>query len=339
MSGHDGKPINREWTVGRLLATSSAYWRGCALQAGVRLGVFMAMHEGAAPLAEIAARIEADVRGTEYLLNALAAMGLLVKDGDCYANAPPARELLSRASERYLGHIILHHHHILDGWAQLDQAVRRGTPVQKRSYGEAVERESFLLGMYNLAMGIAPRLCPQVDLAGRRRLLDLGGGPGTYAIHFCLANPELSAVIYDLPTTEPFARQTVGKFGLADRIAFAGGDVNEHPIPGGPYDAAWLSHILHSHGPEECRRIIERTVAAMAPGGLILIHEFILEDSKDAPEFAALFSLNMLIHNPAGRSYSEAELSGMLRGAGVRDITRHPFRGPNDSSILYGTVA
>lgn len=338
MTEQSEKQMNRDWTPGQLLATSSAYWRGCTLQAGVRLGVFTALDEGQLQLEEIAARIEADVRGAELLLNGLAAMGLLVKEGRRYANTPAARELLSRASDRYLGHIILHHHHILDGWAQLDQAVRRGVPVPKRSYGEKVERESFLLGMFNLAMGIAPRLCPQVDLAGRSRLLDLGGGPGTYAIHFCLANPGLSAVIFDLPTTEPFARQTIGKFGLAERIAFAGGDFNEDPISGGPYDAAWLSHILHSHGPDECRRIIERTVAAMAPGGLILIHEFILENSGDGPEFPALFSLNMLVNNPAGRSYTEEELAAMLRAAGVHDIARHPFRGPNDSSILFGTI-
>lgn len=330
--------MNREWSRGQLLATSSAYWRGCALQAGVRLGIFTVLDEGRMQLEEVAARIDADLRGTEQLLNALAAMGLLVKEERRYANTPAVREYLSRASDRYLGHIILHHHHILDGWAQLDQAVRRGAPVRKRSYGEAVERESFLLGMYNLAMGIAPRLSDQLDLAGCRRLLDLGGGPGTYAIHFCLANPGLTAVIYDRPTTEPFARQTITKFGLAERIDFEGGDINEDPISGGPYDAAWLSHILHSHGPDECRQIIERTVAAMAPGGLIAIHDFILENTKDAPEFPALFSLNMLVNNSAGRSYSEEELTDMLRSAGVRNIARHPFRGPNDSSILQGTV-
>lgn len=315
------------------------YWKGCALQTGVRLGVFTVLHRGRLMLDEICARINGDRRGTEMLLDALAAMELLVKEENrYYANSPAARELLSRDSDRYLGHIILHHHHILDGWAQLDQAVLLGAPVKKRSYGEAVERESFLLGMFNLAMGIAPRLAAQLDLASRRRLLDLGGGPGTYAIHFCKANPELSAVIYDLPTTEPFARRTVERFGMDGRIDFAGGDFNEHPIPGGPYDVTWLSHILHSHGPEECGRIIARTVEAMAPGGLILIHEFILEDSRDAPEFAALFALNMLVNNPAGRSYTEGELTGMLHAAGVKEIARHPFRGPNESSILAGTV-
>ena len=101
---------------------------------------------------------------------------------------------------------------------------------------------------------------------------------------------------------------------------------------------AWLSHVLHSNGPEECQKIIKKTVEAMEPGGVILIHEFILENSKDAPEFAALFSLNMLLNNPEGRSYSEEELSNMLMTAGVKNITRHPFQGPNDTSILFGTV-
>ena len=330
--------MKKNWSVGDLLSTSSAYWKGCALQAGVRLGVFTALDGERLHLNEVAGKIDADSRGTEYLLNALAAMGLLVKDNNHYANSFEANELLSGNSQRYIGHIILHHHHILDGWAQLDQAVKYGAPVQKRSYGEDLERESFLMGMFNLAMGVAPRLASQVDLSGRKRLLDLGGGPGTYAIHFCQANPELSAVIFDRSTTEPFARNTVAKFGLSERIDFCGGDFTLDPIAGGPYDVAWLSHILHSNSPEECQKIINKTVEAMQPGGMILIHEFILENSKDAPEFAALFSINMLINNPGGRSYSEEELSEMLTSAGVKDITRHSFRGPNDSSILFGTV-
>ena len=133
------------------------------------------------------------------------------------------------------------------------------------------------------------------------------------------------------------ASETVEKFNLTKRIHFAAGDFNSDPISGGPYDVAWLSHILHSNGPDECQALIDKSVAAIAPGGLIMVHDFILDNSKDAPEFAALFSLNMLIHNP-GRSYSEEEITTMFENAGVSDIYRHPFRGPNDSSILCGIV-
>lgn len=330
--------MTTEWSIGELLATSTAFWKGCSLQAAVRLGVFTAIDSGKLSLDDITKKLEADKRGTELLLNALTAMGLLMKDGNSYSNSGAAHDFLSSTSERYIGHIILHHHHILDGWAQLHDAVTSGRPVAMRSYGEDIERQSFLMGMFNLAMGIAPGLTAQIDLAGRRRLLDLGGGPGTYAIHFCLANPNLSAVIYDHPTTEPFAKKTVEKFGLKDRIDFAGGNFNSAPITGGPYDVAWLSHILHSNGPEECQRLLKKTVAAMEPGGLIMIHEFILYNSKASPEFPALFSLNMLINNESGRSYSEEELRTMLENVGASDIRRHSFQGPNDSAIIYGTV-
>ena len=330
--------MKKEWTVGDLLKTSNAYWQGCTLQAGVRLEIFTVINEQSMSPGSIADLIGTDLRGTAHLLNALCAMGLLVKESELFSNTSETRKFLCKTSAMYVGHIILHHHHILDGWAQLDEAVKTGKPIVKRSYGEAIERESFLMGMFNLAMGIAPVIAEQIDLSGRRLLLDLGGGPGTFAIHFCLANPKLDAVIFDRPTTESFAMETAAAFGLKERIDFSGGDFTTDSIPKGPYDTAWLSHILHSNGPEDCQKIIDKTVSVMEPGGMIIIHEFILDNSKDGPEFPALFSLNMLVNNPEGRSYSEEELTGMLQKSGVKDIKRHPFQGPTDSSILYGIV-
>jgi len=329
--------MKRDWNPGMLLATSGAYWQGCTLQAGVRLGIFTALAGGAALADEVADELQSDRRATNLMLDALAAMDLIIKEGELYRNSTAAQELLVVSSPRYMGHIILHHHHLLDGWAQLDQAITTGKHVERRHYGEEAERESFLMGMFNMAMENGPKVAAQIDLSDRSRLLDLGGGPGTYAIHFCLANPELEAVIFDRPTTEPFAGETAAKFGVAGRVDFIGGDFNVvEEITGGPYDVAWLSHILHSNSVKQCQEIINKTIAAMQPGGMIIIHDFILDNSKDGPEFPALFSLNMLLAGTRGRSYSEEEISTMLTKGGIESITRHPFRAPNDSSIIHG---
>lgn len=328
-----------DWTLGKILATSSAYWQGCTLQAGVRLQLFTALDGAPKTVAALSGELDVDSRGLEHLCNALTAMGLLCRSGSGYQNSGAATTFLSKNSPAYKGQIILHHHNLLDAWAQLHTAVKQGSPVQERFTSEAEDRENFLLGMFNLAMDIAPRLVPQIELTGRSHLLDLGGGPGTYAIHFCQANASLAATIFDRSTTEPFARRIVDQFALGDRIDFIAGDFNRDPISGGPYDVAWLSHILHSNGPEECQQLIRKTVAAMVPGGLILIHDFILENSKNAPLFPALFSLNMLVNNPEGRCYSEEEICTMLKEAGVKEVSRHPFHGPNDSGIIYGLVA
>ena len=192
------------------------------------------------------------------------------------------------------------------------------------------------MGMFNLALAIAPGLAAEINLQGRRHLLDLGGGPGTHAIHFCLANPDLQATVFDRATTEPFFRETARNFGMDKRIDFVAGDFNVDAIAG-LYDVAWLSQVLHCNAYEECQALIEKTVAALEPGGLILIHDFLLNDTMDGPLFPALFSLNMLLNND-GRSYSEKEVKGMMAKAGVQNIKRLDFRAANDSAVLSGTV-
>ena len=326
----------REWNIGRLLGTSSGYWQSSTVHAAVKLEIFTALGDKKLTAEEVSAKIGGSTRGLAMLLNALTAMGLLVHGDSRYENTPFSRAYLVKGEPGYIGYIIMHHFHLVDAWAKLDEAVVLGRPVEKRSHGEEVERESFQMGMFNLAMAIAPKIAAAVSLEGRRRLLDLGGGPGTHAIHFCLANPELRATIYDRKTTEPFAQKTTATFGVADRIDFVAGNFNADPIEG-PYDVAWLSQILHSNSLEECRVLIKKTVQALEPGGLILIHDFFLNDALDAPLFPALFSMNMLLNNH-GRSYSEKEVGTMMLQAGARDIKRLEFQGPNDSAILCGTA-
>ena len=234
----------------------------------------------------------------------------------------------------------MHHHHLVSGWARLDEAVTRGGPVRSSvSHGDdETVRESFLMGMFNLASLLAPQIAQSLRLAGWRRLLDLGGGPGTYAIHFCLANSDLNAVVYDLPTTRVFAEKTIASFGLSERIEFVAGDFHADSVPTG-FDAAWLSHVLHSDGPEPCAALLRTAVAALNPGGVLMVQEFILNDAKDGPAFPALFSLNMLIGTEAGQSYSESELAAMMTDAGLSDVHRLDHGLPNGAGIMRGRKA
>jgi hypothetical protein len=322
----------------KILKLSGSYWETCALHAGVKLDVFTIIGKDHLIGEDVAEKLNGDKRGVKTLLNALSAMDFLVKKEDTYANTPLSYTFLSKDSSRYIGHIVKHHHNLIDSWSRLDVAVQSGRSVRHRAtHTDKEQRENFLMGMFNLAMNLAPVLAPKVDLSGRRHLLDLGGGPGTYAIHFCMSNPRLKATVYDLSTTRPFAERTIAKFNLQDRIDFKPVDYLEDEIEG-IYDVTWLSHILHGEGPEDCRKIIGKAVSALEPGGMILIHDFILNNSMDGPLFPALFSLNMLLGTPSGRSYSEKQIKDMLSDAGVREIRRIYFESPNDSGIITGIV-
>ncbi len=326
----------RQWSPGDLLEISGFYWKTAVLHAAVKLDVFTAIGDDQIAASEISGKLNATQRSMKRLLDALVAMELLVKVDGVYANTPSGQTFLSKNSAQYIGHIIMHHHHLVESWSKLDQAVQSGMPVRNRSSVSKEEwRESFLMGMFNLAMGLAPQLVPQIDLSNRKHLLDLGGGPGTYAIHFCLNNPGLRATVYDLPTTRPFAEKIIEQFNLSGRVEFSDGNYLTDPIQG-HYDAAWLSHILHGEGPDGCRLIIQKAVDALDSQGIVIIHEFILNNSMDSPLFPALFSLNMLLGTDAGQSYSEQQLTDMLLAAGVKNIRRIPLNSPNDSGLLVG---
>jgi len=338
-----------------ILAISDAYWRSCALHAAVSLDVFTALSLGPATAARLAKRLGTDARALGMLLGALRAMGLLDRDGEAFALTPDSAAFLVRTSPSYKGHIILHHKHLVESFAHMDEAVRTGRRVRGGVQRTEEEREAFLLGMFNNAMGIAPVLAPRLDalllqaglpgMAGRERLLDLGGGPGTYAIHFCLAHPGMRAGVFDLPTTLPFAEATAERFGLAydhadpgGRLRFLPGDYTEDPVPGG-FDLAWLSHILHGEDPAMAARIVRKAADGLKPGGLLLVQEFLLNDSLDGPEFPALFSLNMLLGTEGGQAYSGGQVGEMLRAAGLTGIARLDFSGPNGAGVIAGCKA
>lgn len=326
-------------TPSDLLQLSGGYWNTCALHAAVKLDVFTQIAQGAANSAVISRLTGCDERGMTMLLNSLTAMGILDKAGNLYSNTPSSATYLSKESDKYLGHIIQHHHHLMFSWVNLDEAIKNGGPLRTNSSrtNDETIRESFLMGMFNLASLSAPLVVPAINLSRHRNLLDLGGGPGTYAIHFCLHNPNLQAVVYDLPTTRRFAEETIRRFNLSERIDFCAGDIVTDDIGNG-YDVVWISQLLHSEGPAGASIMLKKAVQSLKPGGLILVQEFILDDNHAAPAFPALFSLNMLLGTPAGQSYSQSELSEMLSQAGTINISRLPLMLPNGAGVMSGYV-
>ena len=327
------------WNKGTLLETSGHYWKSCTLHTGVKLDIFTLIGEDHKSAEEIALEIQGDLRGVSALLNALTAMALLHKTEGRFSNTDFSQQFLAKDSPDYTGFIILHHHHLMASWAAMPEAVLSGNP-QRSSVSETdqeSERESFLMGMFNIASGTAPLYSKRVDLSDCTHLLDLGGGPGTYAIHFCLNNPALKATVFDLPTTRKFAEKTIASFNLSEKIRFKGGSyLDENTGLEQEYDAVWLSHILHGEGPADAASIVAQAVKALKPGGKILIHEFILDDTMDGPLFPALFALNMLIGTDQGQAYSEAQLREMLEKCGISKSHRLEVRAPNDAEIMMG---
>ena len=324
----------KHWHPGSLLELSGYFWKTATLHAAVKLDVFSFIGRSGISGKEIADRAAADHDAMERLLDALVAMDLLIKDKGLYVNTEDSDKYLSKSSPEYLGYMILHHHHLVDLWQNLDKSVATGKPVREGSPSDnESEREAFLMGMFNSASLSAPEIVKHIDLGKSRRLLDMGGGPGTYAIYFCKQNPDLKATVFDLPATRPFAEKIISDFDMTKRIGFKEGSYLDQELPG-TYDVIWMSHILHGEGYDDCRQMIKKAHKALEPGGLVAIHDFILDDSKTKPVFPALFSLNMLVATDCGRAYTESEIREMLKDGGFKNARRLAYIGPSESGIV-----
>ncbi len=326
--------MDEHWTAPGLLEATGSYWQGCAIMAGVKLDLFNSLNAKKDSHSGLAKRIGADSRALGMLLRALTALDLLEQEEGIYSCSASTKNLLVSDSPNYLGNIISHQHHLVESWVQLDQAVITGHPQrQSSSFSENEWQESFQLGMQNLANLIAPQMVPHISIANATKMLDLGGGPGTWSIHFCRHNPELHSTILDLPSSRKLAEIAINNANMSDRINFTDGDFNQ-TRPQETYDLVWMSHILHGESLNNCQALVAKAAAALNPEGLLIIHEFILDDHGSGPVYPALFALNMLLWTKSGAAYTETELNEMMTAAGLEPPLRLPLPPQSRSGVL-----
>lgn len=307
-----------------LLNLARGFQAAKMLMVAVDLAVFDFLEEPRSAV-ETAAWLKANARATGIFLNGLAALGLLVKEVDYFKNSDIASLYLVRGKGEYRGEIIKHMEHTWDrGWNDLRYALQAGHPrdvepekwLDARPKRDEKQVRAFICGMDAIARDLAPKITAALDLKPAKRLLDLGGGPATYAIAFAQANPQLRATVFDLPTPVKIAQEQIANQGLSDRIDTLAGNFLQDDIGRG-YDFIWVSQILHSHDEEQCHLIIRKCLEALNSGGTLAIHDFFLNKDGASPLGPAMFGVHMLAVTPKGRAYTFEEVAEWMAAAGL----------------------
>jgi SAM-dependent methyltransferase/DNA-binding CsgD family transcriptional regulator len=320
-------------TVEEMMNRVRGFQESRAILTGVELDVFDAIGEGATA-AQVAERIGANPRSTAMLLNALVACEVLAKTGEIYSNTEASRTLIGPGRMAQM-HIV----HLWNTWSTLTEAVRSGTcvPEPERATREAAWTEAFIAAMHNLASAQAATVAHAIGLDRVRRVLDVGGGSGAYSIAFAQASPVLQAEILDLEPVTVIARRHIEAAGLTGRIRTRVGDLRSDPLGSSEYDLVYVSAINHMLDEAENADLIRRCFQACAPGGRLVIREFVLNNDRTAPKHAALFALNMLVGTRAGNSYTEGEYRHWLAQAGFKDVSHLHL--PGTSDLIIGVRA
>jgi hypothetical protein len=297
------------------------------------LKLFRFLSQGAATIAEVAGALRIDLRPAEILLRLCAALGLLIEQAGRFALTTLAEDYLLEGSPTYFG-------------PMLDLAIQTSTlqtfPAFKRAAlknvpeayagGDIFESEAgqaALAGPFTRAMhstSVAPaQVWPDLfDLSQHRMLLDVGGGSGAHAIGAALRWPALQGVVLDCVPACQVARELIAEQGLQNRIGVHPADFWVDVLP--PADLHFYSQIFHDWPPEKCRLLARKSFDSLTPGGRIIVHDMLLEETTARPLAAAAFSVVMLFWTQ-GKQYSFEELAAMLADAGFVDIEMKPAFG------------
>lgn len=303
----------------RLIANS--FQQSRALLTAVELEIFTIIDTHLLPSSEVAKKIGSDPRATDRLMNALASIGLLKKLHSKFYNSELSKKYLVKGKPDYMGN--LHHtNHIWDSWSTLTESVRQGTSVYKRIESKKENwREDFISAMDYRAQHEAKIISMMIDFYGVKRMLDIGGGSGAFSYQFLSINPQMSAVIFDLPEVIKITKKYGSESDTGDRVQYLEGNYLTDDF-GNDYDMIFLSAIVHINSYDQNKDLIARCAAALNPGGQIIIRDFIMAEDRTEPATGAFFALNMLVATECGDTFTEQEMTEWFNNAGITDIVK-----------------
>jgi SAM-dependent methyltransferase len=322
-----------------IIRLSTGYWDSQTLLTATRLKLFDAMADGPARAEQVAGALQLDERATALMLRACVGLGLLEQQGELFSNSANAATFLVSRSPAYMGHVLRYSDQLYGTWGQLEASLRSGQPsLPAETYlgDDPARTRAFVLAMHQRALGIARVLVQVLDLSGRRAMLDVGGGPGTYSVLLTERFPGLQSEVLELPGVAAVARELVADAGASDRVRLRDGSYHEADFGQGK-DVVLMSGMFHRENEAACRRLIERAHACLEPGGLLVVADVFADAGGAMPSFASLFGLNMMLTAPQGGVHADADVCSWMQDAGFTATRVQALPPPMPHRVVFGS--
>lgn len=324
---------------GLIYQLALAYRSSAALFTASDLNVFSHIGSGALTADDLATRCGTPREPLRLVLESCADAGLLARDGDGFRNTPTSAVFLVAGQQAYLGDALKYARDLYPAWGKLTELVMTGRPTMppETILGEdKAKTRAFVMAMHERAKGIGSVLPHGVSLAGRKRLIDIGGGPGTYSVALCRQTPGLTSTVLDRPGVLEVTRELIDASGIADRITLLPGDYLKTPYGSG-YDCALLSGMMHRETADDVNVLLRKTFEALEPGGQVMVSDvFFDDDRKNTPPFTTSFALNMMLTSDHGSAHAKTEMARWMEANGFRDITMNDMPRPNPHTLILG---
>lgn len=303
-----------------IMTVARAFMRARIILTAAELDLFTLIQDSLTSAEEIAKKFGFSPKGVERVLDCLVTFGLLRKDGNAYSLTGEGASYSSKHPASGLP-MLLHMNHLWESWSDLTEIVKKGQGSTSNPSGppDMEERRAFIGAMHVVGRNLSEEIAGSLDLNGYRKLLDIGGGSGTYSIAFLRRFPQLKAVLFDLQNVIPMARERFSSEGLLDRVELVAGDFYADGLPAG-CDLALLSAIIHQNSGGQNLELFRKVRQSLDPGGMLLVRDHIMNEQRTWPPEGALFAINMLVNTAGGDTYTFLEVAQGLKEAGFTDI-------------------
>lgn len=293
----------------------------------LQVDLFTQLADGPLTISDLSSATGVAEHRLSTLLSALASLGLVISAEGRWTNASAAqRYLVDGAPEGFGDYYRLQIdgliypmlQHLTAGMKGNTEDLAPGLAADQMADPERARR--FSRAQHAGSLGPATVLARRVDLHDRRHLLDVAGGTGAFTIALCQRHPGLTATILDFPHVVALGREYVRRAGLDDRVHFVEGNALDVQWPHA--DVVLMSYLLSAVGGDDIPVLLARAASALKEGGLLLLHDFMLDDDRMGPELAALWFVQYLAERVDSISFSAADLRRRLDEIGfgaVRD--------------------
>ncbi len=329
-------PLVSDDSVLSILEISFAYQKSKILLTACELDIFSVLGNEEKTSKEIAYEIDVDERAIDRLMNALCALNLLVKRTNFFSNTKGTFRFLVKGQPEFIGNM-MHKSNLWGTWGTLTEVIKKGSPMTYCGVGDKSEEwvQSYIESLHWRASLQAPDIVEMLKLSNVKKLLDLGGASGIYAMEFVNANPNIYAYVFDEPKIIDYTKKQLERTGYADKIGTISGEMLKDDYGSG-YDLVFISHMLSEFSIWDNIDILKKVRSSMNKGGQVVIQDYLLGDDRISPERSIIYSLNMLVNTLGGDTYTETDIWIMLREAGFSKIDR--INTDFDSDLMIGYI-
>ena len=300
------------------------------------VGLFEHLADGPVSLDELAQRTDVAKVRLRIVADAMIVTGFLQRKAGKYQNSPTAEAFLAGDSSVDLRPFLRFWNHLsYPVWLKLEDAVCTGQAQSTMDLSDDLQR-IFSEGVQAIQAVPSQALPAAYDFGRHQRMLDIGGGTGSWLTAVLRQYGDLSGTLFELPSAAAVAREDIAGGGVVQRVEVVDGNFFEDDLPPG-HDVILIANVMHLFSPASNRDLLVRARQSAPTGGRLLLADFWTDPSHTDPPFAALMAAEFLMITGEGDVYSEEEVRGWLNETGWQALERKPLAGPQSLIVAETT--